>query len=146
MAGPDGAQVKTGSQTYTSLLAALRRFGDHHGNACIGPLRRDGAAVARVSVARPPAMPRLVVCGRRVPAVTTGAPDVGPSLLGPAVTGVRALADARRQMASMSATQLLAIARGERPPRLINPQVWPEYAGRFARIFGIPPAGHSAQP
>jgi D-3-phosphoglycerate dehydrogenase / 2-oxoglutarate reductase len=54
--------------------------------------------------------------------------------------------EARRNVASMGATQIIGAFKGERPPRLINPQVWPEYAGRFARIFGIPPAGHSAQP
>lgn len=54
--------------------------------------------------------------------------------------------EARRNVASMGATQIIGALKGERPPRLINPQVWPEYAGRFARIFGMPPAGHSAQP
>lgn len=47
----------------------------------------------------------------------------------------------RRQMASMAASQLIAAARGERPPRLINPQVWPAFVERFARAFSpaLPP-------
>jgi D-3-phosphoglycerate dehydrogenase len=48
--------------------------------------------------------------------------------------------EARRNVAAMGAAQIIATLRGERPPRLINPQVWPAYAGRFARIFGAPPA------
>jgi len=44
--------------------------------------------------------------------------------------------DARRQMASMSAQQLLLIAQGHRPPRLLNPEVWPAYSQRFKDILG----------
>ena len=54
--------------------------------------------------------------------------------------------EARRNVASMGATQIIGALKGERPLRLINPQVWPEYAGRFARIFGMPPEGHGTQP
>lgn len=53
--------------------------------------------------------------------------------------------EARRNVASMGATQIIGALNGERPPRLINPQVWPEYAGRFARIFGMLPASGLAQ-
>jgi D-3-phosphoglycerate dehydrogenase len=28
---------------------------------------------------------------------------------------------------------------GKRPPRIVNPQVWPHYAERFARSFGYRP-------
>ena len=54
--------------------------------------------------------------------------------------------EARRNVASRGATQIIGALKGERPLRLINPQVWPEYAGRFARIFGMPPEGHGTQP
>jgi D-3-phosphoglycerate dehydrogenase len=30
--------------------------------------------------------------------------------------------------------------RGKRPPRLINPEAWEAYKGRFQRIFGFEPA------
>jgi len=44
--------------------------------------------------------------------------------------------DARYQMASMSAQQLLMIAQGHRPSRLLNPEVWPDYCKRFKAILG----------
>lgn len=43
---------------------------------------------------------------------------------------------ARRNLATIAAEQICAIARGERPPRLANPQVWPAYARRFAALTG----------
>lgn len=48
--------------------------------------------------------------------------------------------DSRRQMATMGATQILALAHGARPPRLVNPEVWPAYVARFERILGRRPA------
>ena len=48
--------------------------------------------------------------------------------------------DSRRQMATMGATQILALAHGRYPQRLVNPGVWPAYAGRFERILGRRPA------
>ena len=47
--------------------------------------------------------------------------------------------DSRRQMATMGATQILELAHGARPTRLINPEVWPAYASRFERILGRRP-------
>lgn len=44
--------------------------------------------------------------------------------------------DSRRQMATMAATQIIALAGGARPPRLVNPEVWPVYARRFERVLG----------
>lgn len=44
--------------------------------------------------------------------------------------------DSRRQMATMAATQILEVAGGARPARLVNPEVWPAYASRFERILG----------
>ena len=38
-------------------------------------------------------------------------------------------------MAKAAAEQWLTIFRGERPPRLINPQVWDRYRERYARIM-----------
>jgi D-3-phosphoglycerate dehydrogenase len=32
---------------------------------------------------------------------------------------------------------LLDCLDGKRPPRLVNPEVWPVYAERFARAFGV---------
>jgi D-3-phosphoglycerate dehydrogenase len=46
-------------------------------------------------------------------------------------------------MAGISADQIVRVLRGERPPRLINPEVWPAYSKRFETIFGRPPADHA---
>ncbi|MBB1627231.1 hydroxyacid dehydrogenase [Achromobacter sp. UMC71] len=42
--------------------------------------------------------------------------------------------EARRNVARSSANQLLAMLRGERPPQLINPEVWPIAAARIAAL------------
>jgi len=48
--------------------------------------------------------------------------------------------DSRHNMAEWNAEQVAGILRGERPPRLINPQAWPLYTERFERLFGFRPA------
>jgi D-3-phosphoglycerate dehydrogenase len=48
--------------------------------------------------------------------------------------------DARDIMARWNAEQVVGMLRGERPPRLINPQAWGGYCARFARVFGFSPA------
>ncbi len=45
--------------------------------------------------------------------------------------------EARRNIAAMSAEQIVGLLQGARPPRLINPEVWPAYAVRFEKILGI---------
>jgi D-3-phosphoglycerate dehydrogenase / 2-oxoglutarate reductase len=45
--------------------------------------------------------------------------------------------EARRNVAAWAAEQIVGVLKGERPPRLINPEVWPAYAARFERIFGL---------
>jgi D-3-phosphoglycerate dehydrogenase / 2-oxoglutarate reductase len=44
--------------------------------------------------------------------------------------------EARRNMALFSAEQVVGILKGGRPPRLINPEVWPAYARRFEALMG----------
>jgi D-3-phosphoglycerate dehydrogenase / 2-oxoglutarate reductase len=44
--------------------------------------------------------------------------------------------EARRNVATIAADQIAAVLAGERPPRLINPQVWSAYEQRRARILG----------
>lgn len=46
--------------------------------------------------------------------------------------------EARRNVAAISAEQIVAAMKGGRPERLINPEVWPAYAARFERIMGFP--------
>ena len=47
--------------------------------------------------------------------------------------------DARRTVALGAVDQWLALARGEQPPRLVNPEVWPQVQERYRRIIGQGP-------
>ena len=44
--------------------------------------------------------------------------------------------EARRNMAAINAEQIVGVLKGGRPPRLINPEVWPAYAARFESLLG----------
>jgi D-3-phosphoglycerate dehydrogenase len=48
--------------------------------------------------------------------------------------------EARENMARIAAEQILDALDGKRPPRIINPEVWDDYARRFERTFGFAPA------
>ncbi len=62
-------------------------------------------------------------------------------LISPHTAGVTR--EARKNMGRIAAEQLLAALDGKRPPRIVNPDVWPRYAARFERTFGFAP-GQSA--
>src|SRR5450432_3370285 len=47
--------------------------------------------------------------------------------------------EARLNMGKIAAEQMLDALDGKRPPRIINPEVWPDYAKRFGRTFGFAP-------
>jgi D-3-phosphoglycerate dehydrogenase / 2-oxoglutarate reductase len=47
--------------------------------------------------------------------------------------------EARQNMGRIAAEQLLDALDGKRPPRLINPEVWPRYSERFRLTFGMAP-------
>ena len=47
----------------------------------------------------------------------------------------------RHYIARIAAEQMLDILDGKRPPRLLNPEVWPVYGERFSRILGFRPEG-----
>ncbi|MEO8713469.1 MAG: NAD(P)-dependent oxidoreductase, partial [Acetobacteraceae bacterium] len=49
--------------------------------------------------------------------------------------------ESRREMGRFAAEQMLAILDGKRPPRLVNPEVWPRYRERFEAILGFWPEG-----
>jgi D-3-phosphoglycerate dehydrogenase len=49
--------------------------------------------------------------------------------------------EARANMGRIAAEQLIMTLDGKRPPRIVNPQVWPTYARRFEQTFGFPPQG-----
>ena len=50
--------------------------------------------------------------------------------------------EARRNVAAIAAEQIVITLKGGRPPRLVNPEVWPAYAARFERILGFPLQRH----
>ncbi len=47
--------------------------------------------------------------------------------------------EARENMSRFAAEQVLEILDGKKPPRLVNPEVWPAYRERFTRIMGVSP-------
>lgn len=44
--------------------------------------------------------------------------------------------DSRINMAQWNADQIAQILRGEKPPRLINPEAWESFARKYERVFG----------
>jgi D-3-phosphoglycerate dehydrogenase len=44
--------------------------------------------------------------------------------------------EARRNVAAIAAEQIAGVLAGGRPPRLVNPEVWPAFEQRRARILG----------
>lgn len=58
-------------------------------------------------------------------------------LLSPHIAGVTV--EARSYSARIAAEQVVDLLNGKRPPRLLNPEAWPLYQERFARIFGVRP-------
>jgi D-3-phosphoglycerate dehydrogenase len=47
--------------------------------------------------------------------------------------------EARMNMGRIAAEQMLDALDGKRPPRIVNPEVWPAYVTRFERTFGFTP-------
>ena len=60
-------------------------------------------------------------------------------LVSPHTAGVTK--EARANMGRIAAEQLLDALDGKRPPRIVNPEVWPAYVRRFERAFGFAPDG-----
>jgi D-3-phosphoglycerate dehydrogenase / 2-oxoglutarate reductase len=58
-------------------------------------------------------------------------------LVSPHIAGVTK--EARMNMGRIAAEQLLDTLDGKRPPRIVNPEVWPAYVRRFERAFGFAP-------
>jgi D-3-phosphoglycerate dehydrogenase / 2-oxoglutarate reductase len=49
--------------------------------------------------------------------------------------------ETRANMGKIAAEQLIMALDGKRPPRIVNPQVWPLYTKRFEQTFGFCPQG-----
>jgi D-3-phosphoglycerate dehydrogenase len=58
-------------------------------------------------------------------------------LVSPHTAGVTK--EARINMGKIAAEQILTALDGKRPPRVVNPEVWPQYARRFEKTFGFAP-------
>ncbi|HEY3848583.1 MAG TPA: hydroxyacid dehydrogenase [Acetobacteraceae bacterium] len=58
-------------------------------------------------------------------------------LVSPHIAGITR--QSRHNIARIAAEQLIGMLDGERPPRLLNPEVWPAYCDRFERIMGFRP-------
>jgi D-3-phosphoglycerate dehydrogenase / 2-oxoglutarate reductase len=54
--------------------------------------------------------------------------------------------EARAKMGQIAAEQMLDALDGRPVPRIINPQVWPDYAKRFERTFGFAPQPPPPEP
>jgi D-3-phosphoglycerate dehydrogenase / 2-oxoglutarate reductase len=54
--------------------------------------------------------------------------------------------EARIKMGQIAAEQMLDALDGKPVPRIINPQVWPDYAKRFERAFGFAPKEPPQEP
>jgi D-3-phosphoglycerate dehydrogenase len=46
--------------------------------------------------------------------------------------------EGRRNIAKIAAEQIREVLKGHRPPRLVNPEVWPVYVQRFESFLGVP--------
>lgn len=44
--------------------------------------------------------------------------------------------EARRNIALIAAEQILQVLNGDKPPRLVNPEVWPTFVARYFALFG----------
>jgi D-3-phosphoglycerate dehydrogenase len=51
--------------------------------------------------------------------------------------------EANKNMSAGGAKQWVSLLRGEEPPRLVNPEVWPKYQDRFEKILGFRPVNLS---
>ena len=47
--------------------------------------------------------------------------------------------ESRRNIAKIGAEQLVQVRNGEKPPRLLNPEVWPKFQDRFEAVFNTRP-------
>jgi D-3-phosphoglycerate dehydrogenase len=63
-------------------------------------------------------------------------------LVSPHTAGVTL--EARLRMGQFAAEAVMSALDGKRPPRIVNPDVWPVYAKRFEKAFGFTPGAEPA--
>jgi D-3-phosphoglycerate dehydrogenase len=105
------------------VFITTARGGIHDEAALVGALRSGRLAGAGVDVwdQEPPALDHPLLAMDNVFATFH-------------VAGVTH--EGRRNIATISAEQIVGLLSGKRPPRLINPEVWPAFEQRRARILG----------
>jgi D-3-phosphoglycerate dehydrogenase / 2-oxoglutarate reductase len=123
--GMIGAREFALMQPHAYFITTARGF-IHDEDALLGALRNKSIAGAGLDVwskePPPPDHPLL---------------QFDNVLASPHTAGVTK--EARENMGRIAAEQMLDMLDGKRPPRLINPEVWPRYAERFERAFGFKP-------
>jgi D-3-phosphoglycerate dehydrogenase len=97
----------------------------------------DEAALAEALAARQIAGAGLDVWDKEPPPHTHPLLAFDNVVVSPHTAGVTV--ESRNNIARIAAEQMLDILDGKRPPRLLNPEVWPRYCERFARILGFSP-------
>jgi D-3-phosphoglycerate dehydrogenase len=97
----------------------------------------DEAALASALAARQIAGAGLDVWEKEPPPHTHPLLAFDNVVVSPHTAGVTV--ESRTNIARIAAEQMLDILDGKRPPRLLNPEVWPAYCKRFERILGFSP-------
>jgi D-3-phosphoglycerate dehydrogenase len=123
--GMIGAREFALMQPHAYFITTARGF-IHDEDALLGALRNKSIAGAG-----------LDVWSKEPPSADHPLLQFDNVLASPHTAGVTK--EARENMGRIAAEQMLAMLDGQRPPRLINPEVWPHYAERFERAFGFKP-------
>ena len=79
----------------------------------------------------------LDVCDKEPPAASHPLLSLPNVIASPHTAGMTH--EARANMGPIAAEQLIMTLDGARPPRIVNPPVWPAYCERFERAFGFRP-------
>ncbi len=98
----------------------------------------DEAALAEALAQKRIAGAGLDVWAKEPPALDHPLLKFDNVLISPHTAGVTN--EARENMGRIAAQQVLDALDGKRPPRIVNPAVWPVYVERYERLFGFRPA------
>jgi D-3-phosphoglycerate dehydrogenase len=98
----------------------------------------DEAALAEALQAKKIAGAGLDVWSKEPPPPAHPLLQLDTVIVSPHTAGVTV--ETRAHMGKIAAAQLLDALDGKRPPRIVNPEVWPAYAARFEKAFGVRPA------
>ena len=99
----------------------------------------DEAALAAALKAKQIAGAGLDVWAKEPPPIDHPLLAFDNVIVSPHTAGVTV--ETRANMGKIAAAQILDALDGKRPPRIVNPEVWPVYAKRYEQAFGTKPAG-----